>query len=336
MTMAFNLPKRTHTQEGEVRKVGFELEFGNVPIARTVAIICELYGGKVERENRFLQKVVNTSLGDFSIEMDASMLTEKSYLKPLQMLNIDLSTIQMGSSSLESELENMLEEVVSTIVPYEIGMPPLPITELHKLESLREALFKHEAKGTFAFPTNIYGTHINPEAPDTEPGTLLCYLRAFLLLYPWMRRSMEVDIARRISPYINPFPSAYADLILQPAYRPSLEQLMDDYNEYNPDRNRPLDMYPIFAHLRKEKVEEYEDVGKVKARPTFHYRLPNSQIEEEDWTLEKEWNAWVKIDDLAADSDKVRELCKEYLSLRKETFIGFGNKWAKQTEKWLY
>jgi hypothetical protein len=334
--MAFDLPKRIHNQEGEVRKVGFEIEFGNVPMERTVAIILELYGGEIERKNRFFQKVVNTSLGDFSIEMDARMLTEKSYLKPLQLLNIDISKIQMGASSLETELENMLEDVVSTIVPYEVGAPPIPITELHQLERLRASLFQHEAKGTFAFPTNIYGTHINPEAPDLETATLLAYLRAFVLLYPWMRRVMGIDLARRISPYINPFPAAYADLILHQGYKPQLEELMDDYNEYNPDRNRPLDMYPIFAHLQKEKVENYDDVGKVSARPTFHYRLPNSQIEEEDWLLEKEWNTWVRIDDLAADTDKLRELSKEYLCMRKDTFIGFGRKWAKQTEKWLF
>lgn len=319
-----------------MRTVGFEIEFGNVPMERTVAIILELYGGEVERKNRFFQKVVNTSLGDFSIEMDARMLTEKSYLKPLQLLNIDISKIQMGDSSLESELENMLEDVVSTVVPYEVGAPPIPITELHQLERLRESLFRHEAKGTFAFPTNIYGTHINPEAPDLEATTLLAYLRAFLLLYPWMRRAMDIDLARRISPYINPFPAAYADMILHQGYKPDLDELMDDYNEYNPDRNRPLDLYPIFAHLRKEKVENYDDVGKVSARPTFHYRLPNSQIEEEDWLLEKEWNTWVKIDNLAADADKLRQLSKDYLNMRKDTFIGFGRKWAKQTEKWLF
>lgn len=334
--MAFELPKRVHNPEGAVRKVGFELEFGNVPIDTTVAIIIDLYGGEVARENRFLQKVVNTSLGDFTIEMDARMLTEKAYLKPLQLLNIDLSKVQMGGSSMEAEMENLLENLVSTVVPYEVATPPVPITELHQLELLRESLFRHEAKGTFAFPTNIFGTHINPEAPDMQATTLLNYLRAFLLLYPWMRRAMEIDLARRISPYINPFPAAYADLILHQAYKPDLELLIEDYHEYNPDRNRPLDMYPIFAHLRKEQVANFDDVGKVSSRPTFHYRLPNCQIEEEDWLLEKEWNTWVRIDNLAAEPDKIKELSKEYLNMRKETFIGFGNRWAKQTERWLY
>ncbi len=333
--MAFELPKRTKTQQGTVRTVGFELEFGNVPIEQTVGIIIALYGGEVKKEHRFLQRVENTSLGDFSIEIDARLLTQKAYLKPLQKLNIDISTIQMGDSTLETELEKMLEGVVSTVVPYEIGTPPVPITELHQLERLRESLYKHEAKGTRAFPTNIFATHINPEVPDTEVATLVGYLRAFLLLYPWMLRSTEVALSRRLSPYINPFPQAYADLILHMGYNPNLEQLMEDYHEFNPDRNRPLDMYPLFAYLDEEKVRSFEDVGKLTKRPTFHYRLPNSQIEEADWSLEKVWNNWVKIENLAADKDKLRSLAREYLTMKKDTLIGFGNKWAKQTEKWL-
>ncbi|AHM62081.1 hypothetical protein D770_19150 [Flammeovirgaceae bacterium 311] len=333
--MGFIQPKRLHNSKGEVRKVGIEIEFGNVPIEKTANIIIELYGGQLKRENRFMQKVENTSLGDFSIEMDARLLTEKAYLKPLQKLNIDISKIQMGDSSLESGLEDMLEGVVSLVVPYEIGTPPVPITELHQLERLRESLFRHEAKGTRAFPTNIFGTHLNPEIPDEEAGTILNYLRAFLLVYPWMLRSAEIDLARRLSPYIDPFPDAYAELILQPDYKPDIDKLIDDYHKHNPDRNRPLDMYPLFAYLKKDKVAQYDDMGIVKERPTFHYRLPNSQIEEADWSLEKVWNNWVVIENLAEDKEKLEELASQYLSMRKDTFIGFNGRWAKQTDKWL-
>lgn len=333
--MAFELPKRLYNKEGNIRKVGFELEFANVPIDKAANIIIELYGGTLKKTQKFSQKVENTSLGDFTIQIDARFLTEKSYLKPLQKLDIDLSQVNMGDSNLEAEVENMLEGVLSTLIPYEIGSPAVPITELHELERLRRSLWEHEAKGTRAFPTNAFATHINPETPDTEVITILNYVRSFLLLYPWMLRSTEVDLARRLSPFIDPFPDAYADLVLHMGYNPDLDQLIDDYHEYNPDRNRPLDMYPLFAHLHKEKVDSYQDLGKVSDRPTFHYRLPNSQIEEEDWSLEQVWNNWVKIENLAAEKDKIRELSRQYLSMKKDTMLGFGSKWAKQTDKWL-
>lgn len=333
--MAFELPKRIYNKDGELRKIGFELEFGNVPIDEAAKIITDLYGGDVVKVQRFVQRVENTSLGTFTIEIDTRFLTEKGYQKPLQKLNIDISKIQMGDETLESSLENLLEGVVSTVVPYEIGTPPVPITELHQLERLRLSLFQHEAKGTKDFPTNIFATHINPEVPDTEVITILNFIRSFLLIYPWMLRSADVALARRLSPYIDPFPDDYIELVLHMGYNPSVDQLIDDYHEYNPDRNRPLDLYPLFAYLKKDKVSQYADMGIVRERPTFHYRLPNSQIGQEDWSLEQVWNNWVTIENLAADRDKLQQMSRQYLSMKKDTMIGFSSKWAKQTDKWL-
>ena len=333
--MAFELPKRIYNKDGELRSVGFELEFGNVPIDLAAKIIIDLYGGEVVKEQRFSQRVENTSLGTFTITIDTRLLTEKAYQKPLQKLNIDISKIQMGDETLESNLETLLEGVVSTVVPYEIGTPPVPITELHQLERLRLSLYQHEAKGTKDFPTNVFATHINPEVPDTEVITILNFIRAFLLIYPWMLRSADVALARRLSPYIDPFPDEYIELVLHMGYNPSVDQLIDDYHEYNPDRNRPLDLYPLFAYLQKDKVSQYADMGIVRERPTFHYRLPNSQIGQEDWSLELVWNNWVKIENLAADRDRLQQMSREYLSMKKDTVIGFSSKWAKQTDKWL-
>ncbi|WP_236612874.1 amidoligase family protein [Cesiribacter andamanensis] len=324
-----------YTSQGKERTVGFELEYGNVPLDKVATLIQQLFGGTIRWENRFSALVEDTRLGTFTLMFDARLLHEKTYQKPLKKLNIDISTIQLGDSNLEIEVENVLASMASMLVPYEIGTPPVPITRLHELEALREALFKNNAKGTKAFPTNAFATHINPEMPDHEPGTLLRYLQAFQLLYPWMLRSMEIDLARRISPYIDPFPTEYTHKLLQPGYQPSLDQLIDDYHQDNPDRNRPLDLYPLFAWLRREKVATFEDIGKVKPRPTLHFRLPNSQMEEADWSLEKVWNSWVKVENLAADPQKLASLSQEYLRMRKNVVLGFKQKWADHTEKWV-
>lgn len=315
--------------------MGFELEFGNVPLQETSQIIQKLYGGEVKWKNRFSLVVENTRLGEFELVFDARLLHEKTYQKPFRKMNIDMSSIQLGEYNLEAEVENVLASVASILVPYEIGTPPVAITQLQQLEPLREALFLHNAKGTKAFLTNAFATHINPEAPDTSVETLLGYIRAFLLLYPWMLRNLEIDLARRITPYIDPFPTEYADKVLPMSYQPDLVQLIEDYHAHNPDRNRPLDMYPIFSWLAKDRVEGYADIGKLTPRPTFHFRLPNSQMEEEDWSLEKVWNSWVKVEDLAADEDKLNRLGQEYLRMRKDIMIGFKNKWANHTEKWI-
>ncbi|OBX33760.1 putative amidoligase enzyme [Halomonas elongata] len=40
--------------------------------------------------------------------------------------------------------------------------------------------------------------------------------------------------------------------MLDPDYQPDLRTLIDDYLEYNPTRNRELDLLPLFAYLDPE------------------------------------------------------------------------------------
>jgi hypothetical protein len=323
-------------KEGSVRTVGFELEFANVGINECIQIVQELYGGKVEWENRFSAKVVNTRLGDFSVEIDLKLLTEKQYKPLFEKLNIDIEHTKLGQGTLEEKIDDALESVIKKVIPYEIGVPPVPYDQLEQLEQLRQSLYEHQAKGTEAFFTNAFGTHINVEIPDTEPATILRYLRAFLLLYPWLLEAGETDFARKnLTSFINPFPADYNVLVLNPAYNPTLEQLIEDYHRFNPDRNRPLDMYPMFAYVNEQQVNQFTNLGSVKARKTFHYRLPNSCISDADWTLAQEWNNWVVIEELASQPEKITEMSIEYLNLKENTLMGFEGKWCKQTQQWL-
>lgn len=334
--MEFKALPVVHNAQGEERKVGFELEFANVDIEESVQIIQALYGGERQVEHRFSQKVVGTRLGDFTCSIDVRMLNKRTYQKPFKKLNIHLEKIKLGEGTLEESVESALETLVSTVIPYEIGTPPVPVSQIEEFELLRKALFERKAEGTKAFPTHAFATHINLEVPDAEPATIVRYLKAFLLLYPWLLREGSTDFARRVTSFINPFPAEYAELVLSPEYHPDLATLIDDYHRLNPDRNRPLDLYPLFAALDEEQVKQYEDVGKVKPRNTFHYRLPNSQIAQEDWTLAQEWNLWVTIEELAYDPERLRQKSLEYLALRQNTLIGFESKWAKKTAEWVF
>lgn len=333
--MQFNLPTVLHNEQGNLRTAGFELEFANVDIEEATQIIQELYGGEVRKQHRFSQEVVNSSAGDFMIKIDLKLLNEKTYQKPLNKLNINLKEVHLGASDLEQEVENILENVVRTVIPYEITTPPVPITEIQLFDKLRLALHQHHAEGTKDFPTNAFATHINVEVPSTQVDSILSYLRAFLLLYPWLLKKCETDLARRMTAFINPFPSKYIEMVLAREYQPDLDTFIEDYHRYNPDRNRPLDFYPLFAALRKDMVDQYSDIGNVKPRFTFHYRLPNSLISNPDWSLATEWNYWVLIEELASDASKLAQMSSDYFSLREDTLIGFDSKWIKQTEKWL-
>lgn len=333
--MEFKRPPITHNEQGQLRTVGFELEYANLGINTAVQLIQELYGGQVQRESRFKQHVRHTRLGDFTVEFDLTLLSEKRYKKVFSALHIDMADIKIGSGTLEDEVETALESVVGKVFPYEIACPPIACTQLQELEPLREALFRHKAEGTASFPTNAFGTHINTEVPATDEQTLLNYLRAMVLLYPWLLQEGKTDLARKISPFIDPFPEDYVNLLLIPAYAPDLEELISDYHLYNPDRNRPLDMYPLFAALCPRQVNKYKDVGKVKPRRTFHYRLPNSSVSQPGWTLAEEWNHWVAVEELAFDHDKLKTLSLEYMQLKDRLLLGFEAKWIKRIERWF-
>lgn len=321
-----------YNENGSIRKVGFELEYGNVGIEESLKIIQDLYGGEIQTEHRFSQKVVNTSVGDFSVKIDLKLLNEKTYKKVFDTFNINLKEIKSGDQTLEDDVEDALESMINKVIPYEIGTPPVPATEIEQFEKLRESLFDNNAEGTKAFLTNAFATHINPEVPATDTATILKYLRAFLLLYPWLLKEGETDFARRVTSFINPYPDSYIQLVLPADYNPGLEKFIEDYHQYNPDRNRPLDMYPLFAALSEEQVNKFKDLGNVKARKTFHYRLPNSLISQPDWTLAKEWNNWVVIEELANDPDQLEKLSSTYLDLKENTLLGFESKWVSYLE----
>jgi hypothetical protein len=274
-------------------------------------------------------------VGDFSLNVDLRLLSEKKYTVLFEKLGINPSAISIGNTSLDIVIENVLESSITTIIPYEVSAPALPLTELHKIEWLRQALHDNRAKGTKAFVLYAFAMHINPELPAKNVETLLNYTRAFLLLYPWLFRVSEIDVARKVSSFINPFPASYAAFVLQDQYNPDLNQFIDDYHLFNPDRNRPLDLYPVFAWLNEERTAALKDVGKVSARPTFHYRLPNSLIDDPAWSIALEWNRWVEVEKLASDQDALAELSQEYLRITAMNLANFENIWISKMEEWI-
>ncbi len=325
--MEFKLPGILKNDKGQIRQVGFELEFGGVNLDTTAQCIIDLYGGKRVIYNSFLQEVVDTELGKFSLKMDALMLTEQSYQSFLEKFGLDADT---------TTIDELMESVASVVVPYEVGAPPVPMTLVHRIDELRKALHLKQAEGTHASVFNAYATHINPELTALNADTILRYIRAFLLLYPAIHYRAELSIRRRLSNYIDPFPEEYIKLVLSPAYHADFDKLLMDYNFYNPNRNRPLDIYPVFAYINKGKTDLLKDIGNVKPRPTLHYRLPNCEIDAADWSLAIDWNEWVAIEELAAlPDDELIKLCEEYLALEHSTVFGFNRKWIKRTEHLL-
>ncbi|MDZ7681994.1 MAG: amidoligase family protein [Fodinibius sp.] len=64
-------------------------------------------------------------------------------------------------------------------------------------------------------------------------------------------------------------------------------------------------------------------------RPTFHYRLPNSRINNPNWRFEEEWNHWLAVEKLAGNNEMLDKLCRLYLVRNKQKVMSFRKQWAQ-------
>ena len=328
--MSFLLPPRLENEQGHVRTVGFELEFGGVQLTESADILKTLFGGEIIRDGEYVYRVASP-LGDFQVEADSAFLKEKRHEKYLKALGVT-----SPDSRLAHGVTDALSHLAGTLIPFEIIMPPLKITELDAVERVREQLQKHSAKGTRSSVFMAFGMQFNPEIPDKSAETILAYLRAFFLLFDWLYEESDIPLSRRLAPFIHDFPTAYVRLVLDPAYAPDRGRLMDDYLTHNPTRNRPLDMLPLFSDIDKVRVFSHPiERDLVKSRPTFHYRLPNSQVDDPAWTIASDWNKWIEVERLAGDHDRLTRMSEDYARVHDDTLFFTRAKWVERTREWL-
>lgn len=329
--MKFRLPPRIYNENGEKRRVGFELEFGGLPLEETSEILLALFAGQALRDSEFAYRV-QTGIGEFVLEADSSFLKDRKYEKYLRLLGLDPET-----STIAQNVGEQVSKLAGTLIPFEIATPPLPIDDLSAVDQIRQELQQHSAKGTKASIFMAFGMQFNPEVPSTSAESLLAHLQAFFLLYDWLYEESEISIARKVAPFIHEFPEEYVRLVLAPNYRPSRERLIDDYLRHYPTRNRPLDMLPLFAYLDRDRVfASPVEKELVKPRPTFHYRLPNSLVDDPNWTIAQDWNKWVEIEVLADNPVRLKEMSERYSKMHDQTMLFTRSKWAAQTREWLH
>ncbi|WP_415719657.1 amidoligase family protein [Maridesulfovibrio sp.] len=307
--MNWNIPPRTKTESGEWRRVGFELEFSGVDLESLGKLVEESYGGELRKESPFSYKVLDTKFGDFGLEVDSIQLKDRKYKEFVEAMGFELAKDEI------EKVDNTLYDLAKIAVPFELVTPPVPMDKIDELDKIEDALRANHAKGTRASFLYAFGMQFNPECPDLNVSTILNYLRSFLVLLDWLKEEIDVDLTRRILPFINSFPDAYILKILDNDYSPSLEEFMADYLEHNPTRNRPLDLTCLLAHIDKDfTLSKVKEAELIKPRPTFHYRLPDCRIDEDGWSMAKEWNRWVKVEELAGNPEELAKKCSEYLA----------------------
>ncbi|MBK5971092.1 alpha-L-fucosidase [Thiorhodovibrio winogradskyi] len=328
------MPPQRLTTEGQPRLVGIEIEFGGLTLEQTTALLVDHLGGDLRESGRYEAVICGDSAGEWRVELDFELLKELGRRK-----RVDDDQDVPFETLVKDGIEQMLKLIAEPLVPVEIISPPLPLERLGDVQSLIVHLRKAGALGTGDNPIYAFGLQLNPQPPALDATTLLSLFKAYLCLADWLRKRAEVDLTRRLTFFADPFPKDYVRATIAPDYWPDQAGFIDDYLVANPTRNRELDLLPLFAHLDAERLARVVTDARVKARPTFHYRLPNSEIDQPDWGLHLAWNDWVEVERLAADAERLNAICVAYAahldqSLGARLTSGLEG-WVQESEQWL-
>ncbi|MEO0624568.1 MAG: amidoligase family protein [Pseudomonadota bacterium] len=296
----------THKDNGSPRRIGIELEFAGLTVADTSALLDRQFDAAIELRSRHDVTADIPALGEAEIALDTRHAKH-----------------QPQDTALTAKVRDMAGDAASLVVPTEITAPPIEIAQAGLIDEMVDTLRAAGARGTRAAPTNAFAMQLNIEAASMEPAAILAILRSFLLLEDWLRDEIEVDRARRALGFEHAVPADFRRMVFDPAYAPTAASLIDDYLAANPTRNRALDLLPILAEIDGDRVRRALPEEKIKARPAYHYRLPDCRIDEAGWSPRQDWMRWLAVERLAADHTLLESAMREQRTLLEGPRTGF-------------
>ena len=295
---------------GGGRRVGVEIEFALVDAPAAAAAVAGAIGGEVRHHGPHMAVLEGSAIGTVRFELDTR------FAKPA----MDPDLIDRALEELD--LRAAAAEALSALAPVELVTEPLDPAGLATLDTAIAALRAAGAVGTRHSPVNAFGVHLNIALVPCEPTGAIRIAAAYAFVEPWLRRQLEVDLARRATPFVDPYPPGYMRMLARAfadGNGPDLGRFISLYADWNPTRNRGLDMWPLLGHLDRDAAEAALG-GPVKSpRPAFHYRLPDSDIENPHWTPRGDLARWERIEALAENPEAfeaVRAACLRYESWR--------------------
>lgn len=283
------------------RLYGLELEFGSLTARDCGNAIQDCFGGTIHGDRHTI-RIENTDLGDFSVKLDSSVVTDT------------IESIRPASDdrpgpwhAFRTQSADALQNVSEWMIPVELSFPPIPYHALPAWEKLRQKLQTLPTAGTRSAIHYAFGLHLNFDIAAPTSEYLLRVLRAFLICYPWLKQEGKIDFTRRLLTFIDPYPDEYVQFVLDPDYEPDRRRFFEDYAAFNPTRNRALDLLPLLQYLEPEAASSLDERTRslIQPRPAFHYRLPNCEIDNPDWSIAAEWNRWMAVERLASRPDQL-------------------------------
>lgn len=296
-------PPRPSTDGGAMRRVGLEIKFAGLSPGKAAEIVAGAVNGDCER------------IGHDELRVDGGLLAAVR-------LRFDPRLDGAGDDDQPGVLASLGHAVAKTIVPViELVTDPVPYRQMQQFNLAIDALRRAGARETAAFGLASFGTHLNVEIATTDVVWLTRMVKAYALSEMWLRQRLSPDLARRVTPYIVPWPLEYIDAVVADGYWPGLDRLIDDYLDYNPTSYRDLDLLPLFLSLDPPRVRAAGADAGVLQRRAFHFRLPTTRIAEDGWSPVAAWNMWVRVEELAEDEAKLTRLGGRWREHRRQWFV---------------
>lgn len=302
----FALLPRMRDSQGAERRVGVEIEFAGLTEDEVARLAVAHLGGRIAEQSSHAATVEGTALGKIDIELDTAL---KAY---------------GGNPIVDTGLD-----AARGLIPVEIVTEPLDWAGLDRLDAFRETLRLAGALGTHEGMLLGFGVHFNVSVTAPDDSYTASTILAFALLEDWLRDAMPIDATRRLMPFVDPWPRDFVEIIARSAPAPDIDTIRAAYAEHCNSRNYALDLLPLFKALDEARFHElFPEQTNTKGRPAFHYRLPDSRIDEADWSLAREWERWRAVETLADAPALLEAIAEDYLN-RDRPLLGDRSAWAR-------
>lgn len=290
-------------QPSAARRTGIEVEFAGLTLEQTAEIICASWGGGVSARDVRALEVSGGRHGRVKVELDIALR--------------------------QAWLEDIAAQALGDLVPVEIVTSPLPQRALPEVTVLLDSLTDAGAMGTQHKLGFGFGIHLNPEFPPAGVPAFLAITRAYALLEPWLRDQAPLDVARRVLPFVAPWPLAFCDALAEGPL--DLSEFAALYAQLVGGRGFGLDLLPALQDLCPSALAHLRQSALKGARPTFHYRLPETRLGDPDWSLAYEWNRWALVEAVAADRALLDALGQAWRAHRTG-LVSRSSLWASEVE----
>lgn len=304
------LPQTT-TTDGEIRKIGVEIEFAGLREADVAELIRTHLGGRITSESRHRVTVEDTRLGRLKVELDTPLAK------------------YAGDGLLETGLD-----LARPVIPIELITDPLPPDALPLLDAFCDTLRQAGGEGTGHGALQGFGVHLNVAVVAPEAALTTRSIRAFALLEPWLRHTMPPDTTRRLLPFVAPWPEALVDALVAAPYA-GLDAQREIYKTHVKSRNHGLDLLPLFKAADPEAyARDFPDLTEIDGRPAFHFRLPDCRLDNPDWSLSEAWAQWHTVETVAAD-DALLTTLGEAWEAHRARLLASSRAWADTVDTLL-